>query len=154
MRRASIKPAIQPDLHAYLGGILRELESPSIAINGACDHVHILFGLNPNASLAETIRTVKANSSKWMHHKFAGFSNFAWQTGYAAFSVSESRSALAFDYIQNQQEHHKTRSFMDEYIALLRLHNIQFDERFVMEQAEESELVATEPKSGIEPNAD
>src|SRR5438105_10872693 len=87
-RRPTITPEIAPDLHAYIGGIVREMKSAAIIVNGTADHVHSLLRLRPDTSVSECMRIVKANSSRWIHEKWPNMRRFAWQTGFAAFSVS------------------------------------------------------------------
>ncbi|HEV8131348.1 MAG TPA: IS200/IS605 family transposase, partial [Acidobacteriota bacterium] len=89
-RRPSIRPEIKPELYAYMGGIIRNLKGKPLLINGMVDHVHLLFDLPPSICISEALRIIKANSSGWVHEKWPSRHNFAWQIGYAAFSVSQS----------------------------------------------------------------
>ena len=118
-------------LHPYMGGIVRALHGVPIIINGPADHVHALCVLPPAEAMSDVMRVVKTNSSKWIHETFPRLSAFGWQTGYAAFSVSESNVAGVEKYILNQEEHHRTVSFQDEYLLFLQRHGIQFDPRYV-----------------------
>ena len=126
-----ISPAVEAELHAYLGGICRNRESPALAIGGTDNHVHLLFQSSASKSLAETMRAVKATASKWIHETIPDATEFAWQTGYAAFSVSQSAIPKVAAYIDNQEEHHRTQTFDEEYKAFLDRHGIEYDERFV-----------------------
>jgi putative transposase len=108
-RRPLIKREFRPDLFAYLGGIVREMQASALIINGTADHVHMLLRIRPAQSAAEIVRVVKANSSKWVRAKWS--SGFAWQTGYGVFSVSESNVPAVKKYIAEQEEHHKKHSF-------------------------------------------
>jgi len=117
---------LRPDMHKFIGGIIRNIKGMPIEIGGVADHVHVLAGVPPTLSVAQFIGKIKANSSRWAGIRTNG--RFAWQVRYAAFSVSESDVESLRHYIRNQEEHHKTVSFKEEYIALLRLHNIEFDE--------------------------
>lgn len=120
-REPSIEGEFRADVHAYLGGIVRELRGVAIIINGTSDHVHALLKFPPTIALADAIRVVKANSSKWVHQKH-GRSKFAWQSGYSAFSVSESGVAAVRRYIERQEEHHRKRTFTEEYLEFLDKH--------------------------------
>ena len=114
-----------------MGGIIRGIRGKAININGANDHVHILTFLPTNVSVAEAVRTIKANSSKWVHETRRERRAFGWQAGYSAFSVSESNLEHVSKYIDGQEEHHRKRSFQEELMALLKKHNLPYDERYV-----------------------
>jgi putative transposase len=118
-RRPLIKTDFRADLFAYLGGIVREMDGTALIVNGAADHVHLLVRIRPAHSAAEIARVVKANSSRWMHEKWN--EKFAWQTEYGVFSVSESSVAAVTKYIAEQEEHHRTHSFQEEYVAFLKM---------------------------------
>lgn len=122
---------IRSDAHAYVGGILRELKAVPIAVGGTSDHLHLLTRLPANLALAECIRVVKTNSSRWIKERWPKSSAFAWQAGYGAFSVSESNRLAVIQYIHNQAHHHQRSSFEDELLALLRRHGVDFDERYL-----------------------
>src|SRR5450755_957919 len=110
---------IRQPLHAYMAIVLQKLECPSILINSVEDHVHILFELARTVTVSQVVEDVKKSSSKWIKTQGAEFSGFAWQAGYAAFAVSESNVQAVRDYIANQKEHHRQRSFQEEYRAFL-----------------------------------
>ena len=122
---------LREDLFPYMGGIIRGIRGKAININGANDHVHILTFLPTNVSVAEAVRTIKANSSKWVHETRRERRAFGWQAGYSAFSVSESNLEHVSKYIDGQEEHHRKRSFQEELMALLKKHNLPYDERYV-----------------------
>jgi putative transposase len=126
-----ITSEIQDDVHAYLGGIVREMGGKALMINGTVDHVHLLIRTPTTLSSADIIRLLKANSSKWIHQKWPHEHTFAWQSGYGAFSVSESAVNSVMSYIAHQQEHHRKISFQDEFRAFLRKNNIEVDERYL-----------------------
>ena len=128
-RQPLITPEMCSDLFAYLGGIVRELRGTALIINGTADHVHMLIRIRPAQSVAEVARIVKTNSSRWAHEKW--HSPFAWQTGYGAFSVSESNVPEVSRYIANQPEHHRKRSFQQEFVAFLKKNKIAYDERYI-----------------------
>ena len=124
-----IDSEMQPRLHSYMGGILRELKVTPLIVNGIADHVHLLVGLTPAASVSDTMRILKTNSSRWMHETYG--KPFAWQSGYGAFSVSQSNLDAVREYIARQAEHHRRMSFKEEFVSLLRRHNIEFDELLI-----------------------
>jgi REP element-mobilizing transposase RayT len=128
-RRPLIKTEFRDDLFAYLGGIVREMQGTALIVNGTADHVHLLVRVRPAQSAAEIARVIKANSSKWVRTKWS--CEFAWQTGYGVFSVSESNVAAVTRYIAGQEEHHKKKSFQEEYVAFLKKHNVEYDERYI-----------------------
>jgi len=117
-------------LHGYLGGIINGLLGVPLAIGGVSDHVHLLAGLKSSHRLDYFVRDLKADSSEWVH-KEIGKRMFAWQKGYAAFSVGPSSIESVRRYILNQEAHHKRKAFKDEYIELLRAAKIEYDERFL-----------------------
>ncbi len=132
--RASLITAdIQPRLYAYWGGICKEQGYPLIAAGGTADHVHLLVSLSREVSVAEVVRVLKANSSKWVHETFAERREFGWQNGYAAFAVSCSNIDAVKRYLARQEEHHRKQTFQEEFIAFLRRHHIEYDERYLWE---------------------
>lgn len=133
-RRPSIKSAWQDELYAYFGGIIREQKGILLRTGGVADHVHLLAKLSPTFAISDVLRLLKANSSKWINDHHGSDLRFEWQSGYAAFSVSESQAAAVKQYIDNQQEHHHTQTFEEEFLAMLERHGIEYDPRFVFEQ--------------------
>jgi len=129
LRQPLIGPDIRSDIFAYLGGIVRELRSTALIINGTCDHVHMLIRTRPSHSISEIARIVKTNSSGWMRKK--GHKEFAWQSGYGVFSVSESNIPEVTKYIATQDEHHQKRSFQEEFVAFLKKNKVAYDERYI-----------------------
>ena len=130
-RVAAITAELQPRLFEYVGGILRAERCCLVAAGGVADHVHLLVSLSREISIAQTVRLIKSNSSRWIHDTFADQKDFAWQTGYGVFAVSFSHLENVKKYLARQQEHHRKTSFQDEFRAFLRRHNIEFDERYV-----------------------
>ena len=124
---------LRADLHAYLGGIARQLDAPALGVNGPADHVHLLLSLSPRHALADVVREVKARSSVWLRRERAPESHgrFAWQEGYSAFSVSRSGREKVLTYLAGQVEHHRKESFGTEVVRFLRKHGVEYDERFV-----------------------
>jgi REP element-mobilizing transposase RayT len=129
LRKPLIAPDIRSDLFAYLGGIVRELRDTALIINGTCDHVHMLIRIRPAHSISEIARIVKTNSSGWIRKK--GHKEFAWQAGYGVFSVSESSVPAGMKYIATQDEHHKKRSFQEEFLEFLKKNKVAYDERYI-----------------------
>ena len=116
------------DLHAYLGGVARGLGAAPLRIGGVADHVHILLGLKAPHAVADLVREIKKGSGYWARERHP---RFAWQSGYAAFSVGRSEIERVARYIENQEEHHRTVSPREELLALLRAEGVDFDERYV-----------------------
>ena len=112
---------------------MRAHDSKALIINGPADHVQILASLAAKHSLSDLMRKLKADSSGWIHKNFPNQKIFAWQIGYGAFSVSHSNLAEVEKYIANQEQHHRTVSFQEEFVVLLKKHEIQYDERFLWE---------------------
>src|SRR5438128_446169 len=113
-RLPQLTPDLKPQLFPYMGGIVLEIGGRALAINGPQDHVYLLLILPPALALADGIRTIKANSSRWVHQKWPERGTFAWQTGYGAFSVSQSDADEVMKYIAGQEEHHRRVSFQEE----------------------------------------
>ena len=116
-------------MHAYLTATLRGLDCEPVQVGGVADHVHLLFGLSRTISLAELVKDLKTSSTKMMREK--GHGGFSWQTGYGAFSVSESNKTAVIEYIVNQEAHHRKMTFQEEIRALLKKHSVRFDERYI-----------------------
>ena len=129
-RTPVIAAAWRERLHAYLGGVVRNVEGVPEAIGGIADHVHLLIGLRATACLADVVRDVKAVSSRWVHEEI-GDRTFAWQEGYGAFSVSASQRGMVREYIARQEEHHRKRTFQEEYLELLKRSGVEYDERYL-----------------------
>jgi len=117
-------------LYGYISGILNNRGSPALQIGGCADHVHVLFMLSRTVTISETVEEVKKSSSKWMKAD-RGVSEFQWQSGYGAFSVSQSAEDDVRKYISSQEEHHKVLSFQEEYRKLLEKYRVPFDEKYV-----------------------
>ena len=119
----------EDEMYRYLGGIIRGQKSEPIEINGMPDHVHLLVRLSPVIAISDLMRELKANSSKWARKTHEP--KFGWQRRYGAFSISESDSDAEREYIRRQKIHHQKQTFEDEYRELLRLHQIDFDDRYL-----------------------
>jgi len=132
--KENILPAkIRSEIFKYISGILRNLEQYSLAVNGYKDHVHLFFEMQPTKSLSDIIRIVKTNSSKWINKNRFVAGKFSWQEGYGGFSYSRSQRNNVIQYIMKQEEHHKKKTFREEYLELLKLFEINFDENYVFE---------------------
>jgi putative transposase len=132
-RRPCIDANLRARLFAYMGGALPEIGAAPLIVNGTDDHTHQLVGVPAARSVSDVVRIMKANSSKWVHEEFPDQFAFAWQSGYAAFSVSQSNLEAVRQYIADQEEHHRTMSFQEEYVAFLKRHGIAYDQRYVWE---------------------
>ncbi|HGY56133.1 MAG TPA: IS200/IS605 family transposase [Caldithrix abyssi] len=126
-----IKPEIEKDLHAYMAGILKNLDCTAIIIGGTNDHVHILNTFSRVITISKMLEILKKESSKWIKKRGLNYDNFYWQNGYGAFSVSQSRVENVKKYIENQKSHHRTISFKEEFIRFLKEYNVEYDERYV-----------------------
>ncbi|HET8866474.1 MAG TPA: IS200/IS605 family transposase [Gracilimonas sp.] len=116
-RQPFIKPEIEDELYAYLGGICNRMESPPIKIGGYMDHVHILCRMSKKIALIKLLEELKSHSSKWIKTKSDELKQFYWQDGYGAFSVNPSEVNVVTKYIVNQKEHHRKKTFQEEYLA-------------------------------------
>ena len=130
-RSRLITPDLQERLHPYMGGIVREEKGVLHEIGGTGNHVHLLVGWRTDESVAALVRRVKSGSSLWVHQTFPMMRAFAWQEGYGVFSVSESQAPRVQRYIPNQAEHHRVKTFEQEFIALLEKHKIEYEERYL-----------------------
>jgi REP element-mobilizing transposase RayT len=122
---------VRSALHGFLAGVLQEIGCHPIIINSMEDHVHLLFDLGRTVAISQVVEAVKTGSSKWLKTRNPRLARFAWQSGYGAFAVSESSLGEVRDYISRQAEHHRARSFQDEFRAFLGRHRVAFDERYV-----------------------
>ncbi|HEV8129743.1 MAG TPA: IS200/IS605 family transposase [Acidobacteriota bacterium] len=126
-----IKPEIEQRLWSYIGGIARKQKMTALQIGGIEDHIHALVLASPTHAPSQIAQYLKGDSSKWIHEEFPKLRDFAWQDGYGAFTVSKSNLGEVIGYIQNQREHHRKRTFQEEYVELLRKHGIDYDERYL-----------------------
>jgi REP element-mobilizing transposase RayT len=126
-----LTPEVEPEIYAYQSTIFRALDCPALAMNGTSDHLHVLFRLSRTRTIAEIVEEVKANSSKWIKSKGGLLEKFFWQRGYGAFSIGESRVKTLKAYIAQQKEHHRQKSFQDEFRLFLQRYRIDYDEHYV-----------------------
>jgi REP element-mobilizing transposase RayT len=122
---------LRAQMHAYLATALKNQDSPAVEVGGRSDHVHTLFRLSKNRSLAAIVEEIKTSSSKWIKTRGRALASFHWQSGYGGFSVSPADVENVAEYIAQQETHHRTVSFEEEYRKLLESHGIEFDERYV-----------------------
>ncbi|HVT46126.1 MAG TPA: IS200/IS605 family transposase, partial [Thermoanaerobaculia bacterium] len=130
LREPWLVPDWRQGVHSYLGGIVKSLDGIPLTIGGVADHVHLLLRLRPVHCISEVLRQVKRGSSVWIHERFRR-SAFAWQEGYGAFSVSHRDVPAVRRYIETQEEHHRVKTFQEEYVDLLTEHGLEFDSRFL-----------------------
>lgn len=130
-RRRQITADLQERLWPFMGGIARQNDMTAMAIGGVEDHAHLLLALPATLAIAKAIQLIKGASSKWVHESFPEHRAFAWQEGYGAFSIGVAQVERTVAYIQSQASHHRRRSFQEEFLAFLKKHRIQYDERYL-----------------------
>jgi putative transposase len=130
-RRPLISPDLEERLWPYLGGIARDCDMKALIVGGVEDHVHLLLSLPSTITIAKAMQLIKGNSSKWVHDTFPNRREFAWQEGYGAFSIGKSQAEPTTQYIQTQKEHHRKKTFQEEFLAILAKHEIEYDPRFL-----------------------
>ena len=135
-RQCIISDSWKNELYKYITGIIKNNKHKPLAINGMPDHIHILFGLRPAQSISDLLQDIKGNSLKWINEKKFIKGKFSWQEGYGAFSYRKSDIPQIINYIRNQQEHHRKKSFTEEYLELLKEFNIDYDERYIFKPVE------------------
>ncbi|MBV6512387.1 MAG: IS200/IS605 family transposase [Ignavibacteriales bacterium] len=121
------------ELYKYITGIISNKNQKLMIINGMPDHLHLLIGLKPDCTLSDLMRDIKANSSKWINERRFVAGKFEWQSGFGAFSVSQSQIDRVVDYIKKQEEHHKRKTFREEYLQLLEAYKIEYDLKYIFE---------------------
>ena len=126
-----IRPEIEERLIQYMGGILRANKGKLFAANTVPNHIHLYISMRSEPSIADMLRLIKTNSSKWIHETFHDMQDFAWQRGYGAFSVSPSNEDRVIGYIKNQKQHHTKVDFREEFLKFLHRYNIEYDERYI-----------------------
>ena len=130
-RQNLIQPKHNDELQKYITGIVSAERHKLIAINNMPDHLHLLVGLRPDASLSQLVRDIKANSSRFISEKRWVTGRFSWQEGFGAFSYSRSQLGAVIRYIENQQKHHLRKTFREEYTALLEKFGVEYDPRYI-----------------------
>jgi REP element-mobilizing transposase RayT len=130
-RETWLREELRGDLLAYMGGTLNGMGCLPVEINAELDHVHALILLGRTVAMSDVVAGLKRGSTEWLRRRSAHFATFHWQSGYGVFSVSESSVEAVREYIRNQHEHHRGKTFQEEYRAMLAKHGIEFDERYV-----------------------
>ncbi len=130
-RQPLIHPPVEVELHKYLGGICNKLDCQVITVGGHPDHVHILCMLSKKITLIKLMEELKSHSSKWIKTLGVGYERFYRQDGYGAFSVNPSEIDTVITYIAKQKEHHRKKTFQEEYRSFLKKYNVEYDERYV-----------------------
>ena len=128
-----IESEIENRVWAYIGGIARKHNMTALQVGGIENHIHALVIARPSVAPSQIAQHLKGESSKWIHEEFPHLRKFAWQDGYGIFSVSKSQAPEVIHYIKIQREHHKKQSFEEEYISLLKLHGIDYDEQYLFD---------------------
>ena len=128
-----IPPELRDRLWPFLGGIARQNQMKAIEVGGRPDHVHLLLSLPSTLSIAKALQLIKGGSSKWVHDTFPEHRCFRWQVKYGAFGVSVSQLDKTIQYIKRQEEHHRKMTFQEEFVALLKKHLIDYEERYLWE---------------------
>ena len=129
-RKSWINSELRERLFPYFGGVAKTNQIKMLAVGGTENHVHLLLSLS-SIPIPKALQLLKGGTSKWIHDIYPNYKHFAWQEGYGAFSVSVSHIRTTIDYIQKQEEHHRTQTFQEEYVAFLKKHNIEYDERYI-----------------------
>ena len=132
-RDAVLHKNIRKRVFEYMSGIISEMKHKSIIVNGVSNHVHMLIGLNPSKSISDTIHDIKRSSSLFINNEKLCIGKFAWQEGFGGFSYSRSQLDDIYNYILNQENHHKKMTFREEYIQFLKKFEIDYDERFLFD---------------------
>jgi putative transposase len=133
-RHGIIQSKWKEDLYKYIAGIIQNNNHKLLAINGMPDHIHILIGLRPAQSISDLMKEVKQSSSKWINDNKLTDGHFEWQEGYGAFSYGKSQISQVINYIQNQELHHKKKTFKEEYLDFLEKFEIDYDEKFIFKE--------------------
>ena len=132
-RENLIQKEWKDELHKYIAGIIRNKEQKQIIINGMPDHIHAFIGLRPSMPIADLVRDVKNNSTNFINEKKFTKAKFSWQEGYGAFSYGHSQIKTVYDYILNQEEHHRKKTFKEEYIDFLKKFEVQYEEKYLFD---------------------
>ena len=132
-RSETISPEIEERVWSYIAGVAKHHGMTPVQIGGIETHIHALVGIPPTMSSSQGAKALKGDSSYGIRREFPGMANFGWQDGYGVFSVSKSAIPSVINYIKNQPEHHSNQSFEEEYVALLKKHGVDYDERYLFD---------------------
>jgi REP element-mobilizing transposase RayT len=130
-RRPMITPEVEPELYAYLGGTIKNLDSRCLTVGGTNNHVHLLISQSKNIALSNLMEEIKKSSSKWIKTMGTAPQSFGWQDGYGAFTIGQSQVEALKRYIAGQKERHKKQTFEEELVTLLNKYGVQYDERYI-----------------------
>lgn len=139
-RDAVLHKSIRSRVFEYISGTLTEMKHKSIIVNGVSNHVHIFLGLHPSLSISDTVHGIKRSSSLFINNERLCLGKFSWQEGYGAFTYSRSHVSSVYQYILNQENHHKKVTFRDEYIQFLKKFEVDYDERFLFDFLDEQQV--------------
>jgi putative transposase len=130
-REPRLVPELEQRVWSYIGGVARAHKMTALQVGGCDDHIHALANAPPTLAPSQIAQHLKGDSSKWIHEEFPKMRNFGWQDGYGAFTVSKSNIPEVIQYIQGQREHHRRKTFQEEYREFLEAHGIDYDERYL-----------------------
>ena len=140
--RQSLIPSVKKDeLYKYITGIIQNKSHKLLSINGMSDHIHILIGNSPDESISSLVKEIKRCSSMFINEKRWVMGKFEWQRGFGAFSYSRSQIGDVCNYIENQEEHHKKKTFREEYIEFLKKYEIKYDERYIFDEIDDDDVI-------------
>ncbi len=135
-RQSLIQESWRGELYKYITGIVQNHQHKMLQINGMPDHIHLFMGMRPSQSLSDLMKWIKGESSEWINRRSFTNGRFSWQAGYGAFSYAKSQVPRVIRYIQNQEEHHRKKSFLEEYVEILQVFEIEFDERYIFKSVD------------------
>lgn len=133
-REGVIQASWKDELYKYITAVIQEQKHKLIIINGMPDHLHILIGSHPTQSISELVQDIKGNSSTWINKRKLIQGRFEWQEGYGAFSYSKSQVKDVIKYIENQEEHHRIKSFREEYLNFLEKFEVEYDKKYIFKE--------------------
>ena len=131
-RMSLIQPIWKDELYKYITGIVKKNKHKLIVINGTPNHIHVFIGYNPQQLIPDLLQDIKGSSSKWINDKKFINGKFSWQQGYGAFSYSHSQIDKVVKYIKNQEQHHRKKTFQEEYLELLKMFDISYDDKYIL----------------------
>jgi REP element-mobilizing transposase RayT len=132
-RDVALNPDIRPRVFEYMSGILTNMKHKSLIVNGVSNHVHVFYGMNPKLSVSDTVHDLKRSSALFINQNELCRGSFAWQEGYGGFSYSKSQIKDVYNYIRDQEIHHKKKTFRDEYLDLLKKYEIEYDAKYLFD---------------------
>lgn len=133
-RKAVIEKEWRSELFGVIGKLINEMGSKTLIVNGVEDHVHCFFALKPSLSVSEVMKSIKSKSSKWVNDQALTPQRFEWQKGFGCFSYGRSQISHVYKYIENQEEHHKNKTFHEEYVELLKRFDVDFDKKYLFHE--------------------